>query len=311
VDTEKQKTIAIVIPVFNEQANIVALCDRIEKVIAGLAEYRWSLIFVDDGSSDATVDRLKEQIDRGLPISIIRFSRNFGHQAAIKAGMDHAQADAVITMDGDGQHPPEFIPKLIEIWLHGYQVVQTVRAPVQTGLSWWHRTRVRWAYRIINYFADRPVPSECADFRLIDRKVLDHLRTLSEVGPMLRGLVAWVGFKQTTIEYVLENRMNGQSRYSLRQMFGLMAGGVFDLSRKPLGLATTGGLGLIGVAFLARIFGIVGGLVFWIFLMAAIELLAIGLIGVYLGRAYNQVLDRPMYIISETVNFSDSSIQHS
>ena len=304
MQTETPKTIALVIPVFNEQDNIAALCERIEKVIADLANYRWSLIFVDDGSSDATVDRLKDQIARGLPISIIRLSRNFGHQAAIKAGMNFASADAVITMDGDGQHPPELIPKLIDLWLQGYQVVQTVRSPLQSlaNVGWFHRCCVRWAYRIINYFAERPIPPQCADFRLIDRKVLDHLRNLSEVAPMLRGLVAWIGFKQTTLEYVVQNRMNGQSRYPLRQMLNLMAGGVFDLSRKPLNLATAGGITLIIVGILTRLTGLIGGLVFWIFLLTAIELLALGLIGVYLGRAYNQVLDRPMYIIDETVN---------
>ncbi len=304
MQTETPKTIALVIPVFNEQDNIAALCERIEKVIADLANYRWSLIFVDDGSSDATVDRLKNQIARGLPISIIRLSRNFGHQAAIKAGMNFASADAVITMDGDGQHPPELIPKLIDLWLQGYQVVQTVRSSLQSlaNVGWFHRCCVRWAYRIINYFAERPIPPQCADFRLIDRKVLDHLRNLSEVAPMLRGLVAWIGFKQTTLEYVVQNRMNGQSRYPLRQMLNLMAGGVFDLSRKPLNLATAGGITLIIVGILARLTGLIGGLVFWIFLLTAIELLALGLIGVYLGRAYNQVLDRPMYIIDETVN---------
>lgn len=305
MQTETPKTIALVIPVFNEQDNIAALCERIEKVIADLANYRWSLIFVDDGSSDATVDRLKDQIARGLPISIIRLSRNFGHQAAIKAGMNFASADAVITMDGDGQHPPELIPKLIDLWLQGNQVVQTVRSPLQSlaNVGWFHRCCVRWAYRIINYFAERPIPPQCADFRLIDRKVLDHLlRNLSEVAPMLRGLVAWIGFKQTTLEYVVQNRMNGQSRYPLRQMLNLMAGGVFDLSRKPLNLATAGGITLIIVGILTRLTGLIGGLVFWIFLLTAIELMALGLIGVYLGRAYNQVLDRPMYIIDETVN---------
>jgi dolichol-phosphate mannosyltransferase len=304
METNECKTIAVVIPVFNEQDNIAVLCDRLQKVMSDLNAYRWSLIFVDDGSSDATVDRLREQLGRGLPISIIRFSRNFGHQAAIKAGMDHADADAVITMDGDGQHPPELIPKLIELWLAGNQVVQTVRSPMQTNVSWFHRTRVRWAYRVINCFADRPIPPQCADFRLVDRKVLEHLKNLTEVGPMLRGLVAWVGFKQTTLEYVVQNRMNGQSRYPLRQMLALMAGGVFDLSRKPLGFATVGGLVLIGVGIVARLAGIISGLALWIFLMTAIELLALGLIGVYLGRAYNQVLDRPMYIIDETVNIS-------
>lgn len=308
METDKSRTIAVVIPVLNEQDNIAALCDRLQKVMGDLNEYRWSIVFVDDGSSDATVDRLREQMDRGLPISIIRFSRNFGHQAAIKAGMDHVDADAVITMDGDGQHPPELIPKLIELWRAGHGVVQTVRSSVQNNVSWFHRTRVRWAYRVINCFADRPIPPQCADFRLIDRKVMDHLKQLSEVGLMLRGLVAWVGFKQTTLEYEVQDRMNGQSRYPLRQMLALMAGGVFDLSRKPLGFATVGGLGLLGVGIILRLAGMISGLGFWICLMTAIELLALGLIGVYLGRAYNQVLDRPMYIIDETVNIVPENV---
>jgi dolichol-phosphate mannosyltransferase len=301
----ERKSIAVVIPVFNEQDNVDVLCDRLGALIAAQNEYSWKLIFVDDGSKDATTDRLKARLEGGLPISIIRFSRNFGHQAAIKAGLDCAEADAVITMDGDGQHPPEFVPKLLELWRAGNQVVQTVRAPEQENEQQLRQKLTRWAYEVINWFADRPIPSACADFRLIDRVVLNELKSMPETEPMLRGLVAWVGFRQTTLEYQVQSRLSGESRYSLRQMFKLLAGGIFDMSRKPLGFASVASAVLAGMGLLGWLIGLVSGVVFWLFFLTSLELLSLGLVGAYLGRAYMEVLDRPMYIISEKVNFEE------
>ena len=178
METDEQnngrKTIAVVIPVFNEQDNVDTLCDRLCNLIASQGMYRWKLVFVDDGSKDATTDRLKARLDGGLPISIIRF-HEFRPSGRIKAGLDFVDADAVITMDGDGQHPPELIPKLLET-LAGRQSGRTRpwRAPVQDrelGLRW---KLSKVAYAIINWFADRPIPPECADFRLIDRVILNE-----------------------------------------------------------------------------------------------------------------------------------------
>jgi polyisoprenyl-phosphate glycosyltransferase len=297
------KTIAIVIPVFNEAGNIDLLCDRLGAVIGKLTEYRWRLIFVDDASQDDTVAKLTVRLEGGLPITVIRFTRNFGHQAAIKAGLDHAEADAVVTMDGDLQHPPELIEQMLPLWLAGNLVVQTVRERVETPENAARRKMVRWAYKIINWFAERPIPEECADFRLIDRRVLDELKKLPEVNPMLRGLVAWVGFKQTILPYQVRPRAQGESRFTLRQLVNLLAGGIFDLSRKPLGFGTVAGAALMIIGLLSWIAGFMSGLTFFVFLLAAIQLLGLGLIGSYLGRAYNQMLDRPLYIISEKINF--------
>jgi polyisoprenyl-phosphate glycosyltransferase len=245
-----------------------------------------------------------------MPISIIRFSRNFGHQAAIKAGLDFVDADAVITMDGDGQHPPEMIPKLLELWHAGNQVVQTVRADVQENEIGTRQKMSKWAYAIINWFADRPIPPACADFRLIDRVVLDALKAMPENEPMLRGLVAWVGYRQVTLDYQVQTRMSGESRYSMRQMFKLLAGGIFDMSRKPLGFATVASGVLAGLGLLGWLIGLVSGVIFWLFLLTSLELLSLGLVGAYLGRAYMEVLDRPMYIVSEKVNFDEATVNH-
>jgi polyisoprenyl-phosphate glycosyltransferase len=298
-----EKTIAIVIPVFNESGNIDLLCDRLGAVMGKLAEFRWKLIFVDDGSRDDTAAKLTARQAGGLPITVIRFTRNFGHQAAIKAGLDHADADAVVTMDGDLQHPPELIEQMLPLWQAGNLVVQTVRQRVETSENAARRRVVRCAYKIINWFAERPIPEECADFRLIDRQVLEKLKKMPEVTPMLRGLVAWVGFKQITLPYQVQHRAGGESRFTLRQLVNLLAGGIFDLSRKPLGFGTVAGAALTILGFLGWAVGLTTGLMFFIFFLAAVQLLALGLIGSYLGRAYNQTLNRPLYIVSEKVNF--------
>ncbi len=268
-----------------------------------LAEYRWKLIFVDDGSRDDTVQKLTARQEGGMPITAIRLTRNFGHQAAIKAGLDHTEADAVVTMDGDLQHPPEVIEQMLQLWREGNLVVQTVRRREEADGSTARRVLVRWAYKVINWFAERPIPEECADFRLIDRRILEELKKMPEANPMLRGLVAWVGFKQTKLPYQVQHRAGGESRFTLRQLFNLLAGGIFDLSRKPLGFGTAAGAGLMVLGFLAWIVGVISGLMFFVFLLAAVELLGLGLIGSYLGRAYNQTLNRPLFIISEKINF--------
>ncbi|MFA5863991.1 MAG: glycosyltransferase family 2 protein [Phycisphaerae bacterium] len=298
-----KKTVAVVVPVFNEEANIDAFCERIEKVASDLSEYRWQFVFVDDGSRDGTMEKLRQRQSMGQPITILRLSRNFGHQAAIKAGLDCSDADAVITMDGDLQHPPELIPRLVELWQEGFEVVQTVRRQ-ECGTR---RGLVRWAYRVINWFAERPIPPECADFRLIDRQVLVELKKMPEANPTLRGLVAWVGFRQTTIEYEVQNRLGGQSRFTFRQLVNLLAGGIFDLSRRPLAFGTAAGTILTIVGLVGWIVGLMSGIMFFIFVLAAIELWTLSLIGAYLGRAYNEVLGRPMYIVSEKVNFKEIS----
>jgi len=303
MNIDGQQTVAIVIPVYNEEAGVDALCQRLRTVLESQNDYRWRLIFVDDGSRDATVARLTDQQNKGLSITILRLTRNFGHQAAIKAGLDYVDADAVITMDGDLQHPPEMIPQLLSLWREGNLVVQTVRAENQVNLDPTRRMLVRWAYQAINWFAERPIPEECADFRLIDRRVLTELKKLPETNPMLRGLVAWVGFKQTTIPYEVQSRHGGVSRFTLRQLINLLAGGIFDLSRKPLKFGTATGVVLAGLGLVSWIVGLISGLFFFIIFLTVVQLLGMGLIGSYLGRAYEEVLDRPLYIISETRNF--------
>ncbi len=303
MNSDGRKTVAIVIPVYNEQGNVDALCGELSKIMAEQSAFAWRLIFVDDGSRDETIPKLVEQQKAGMPITILRFTRNFGHQAAIKAGLDYADADAVITMDGDLQHPPAMIPQLLALWQQGNLMVQTVRAQNQANLSGPRRTLVRWAYQVINWFAERPIPEECADFRLIDRCVLEELKKLPETNPMLRGLVAWVGFKQVTIPYEVQSRHGGVSRFTFRQLVNLLAGGIFDMSRKPLKFGTAAGVALAGLGFVAWLVGLMSGVLFFAFILAAIQLFGMGLIGSYLGRAYNEVLGRPLYIVSETMNF--------
>jgi dolichol-phosphate mannosyltransferase len=296
------KTIAVVIPVFNEEGNIDPLCARLDELIQKHREYHWQLIFVDDGSSDRTVERLARRQGE-LPITIICLSRNFGHQSAIKAGLDHADADAVVTLDGDLQHPPELIDKLLEKWQQGYKVVHAVRRTITPG--GWKSLFGSLGYRIINLFAERPILPEAADFRLIDRVVADALKRMYAPEPILRSLVAWLGFDRATVSYDVQPRLSGKSSYSLRQMRKLLLSGIFDFSLKPLRFASLAGAVLLIVSLCGHpwLFNWFPSTVSLVLMVGALELFAMGLIAIYLGRAYRQSLGWPLYVIAEKLNF--------
>lgn len=299
--TERTKTVAVVIPVFNEEANIEPLCSRLAGVIGGLSEYKWRIIFVDDGSVDRTVELLELRREE-LPITILQLSRNFGHQAALKAGLDHADADAVITMDGDLQHGPELIVRMLEKWRAGSKIVHAVRGPLAGGGI--KSLAGSAGYRIINFFADRPLLAGAADFRLVDRLVADVLKQMYSPDPMLRGLVAWLGFEPAAVSYQVQPRGHGKSRYPLRQMCNLLVSGIFDFSARPLLFGLLAALILIFLAIVGHPYclGWFSSLVWLVLIVAAVELLALALIGVYLGRAYRQSQGWPMYVIAEKLN---------
>ncbi len=301
--------ISIVVPVLDEEECVEELARRIDEVMAGVdAEYE--LIFVDDGSRDGTPERVAE-LHKAAPsrVQSIRFTRSFGHQAALVAGLRHARGDAVVTMDGDLQHPPEFLPTLIDAWREGADVVHTVRrlAP-GTARSRKERT-AHVFYRVMSALGSVPVIPASADFRLLDRRVVDAFNTLEERFIYARGLIPWLGFRDARVEYQVGERYAGQSKYSFWPMLRLALDGLFSFSVLPLRLISLLGLvtTLFGVAFgvHALIAHLTGGVaasgwtsvVVLILIFGGVQLLSVGILSEYVGRVYDEVKRRPRYVI--------------
>ncbi len=301
--------ISIVVPVLDEEECVEELARRIDEVMAGVdAEYE--LIFVDDGSRDGTPERVAE-LHKAAPsrVQSIRFTRSFGHQAALVAGLRHARGDAVVTMDGDLQHPPEFLPTLIDVWREGADVVHTVRrlAP-GTARSRKERT-AHVFYRVMSALGSVPVIPASADFRLLDRRVVDAFNTLEERFIYARGLIPWLGFRDARVEYQVGERYAGQSKYSFWPMLRLALDGLFSFSVLPLRLISLLGLvtTLFGVAFgvHALIAHLTGGVaasgwtsvVVLILIFGGVQLLSVGILSEYVGRVYDEVKRRPRYVI--------------
>jgi len=308
---------SLVIPVWNEESVLPILYERLVQVMANAGD-SWEVIFVNDGSRDRTLPILLELHERDPRIKAINFSRNFGHQVAITAGFDYAEGDAVIVMDADMQDPPEVILRLIEQWRAGYDVVYAVRTK-RAGESLFKLWTASLFYRTIRSIADIDIPLDAGDFRLMDRKVVLAMRTLREKNRFMRGLSSWVGFKQVAVEYERAARFAGATKYPLRRMMRLAANAITSFSHVPLQLATyTGfilaGLSLAGilVAIIMRLSGISAfsgqatTLVSVLFL-GGIQLIFLGIIGEYLGRIYDEVKNRPLYIVTEAYGFASST----
>ncbi|HEC22518.1 MAG TPA: glycosyltransferase, partial [Chloroflexi bacterium] len=304
---------SIVAPVYNEVANVRELYRRISAVMNDLGD-PWELILVNDGSTDGSADVMNALYaeDPGH-VRVIHFSRNFGHQIAVTAGMDHARGQAVILIDADLQDPPEVIPEMIQKWREGYEVVYAVRAE-REGESWFKRVTASLFYRLLYRITDVDIPLDTGDFRLMDRSVVDAVHAMREQHRFVRGMVSWVGFRQTGIRYRRHKRHAGETKYPLRKMLRLAWDGVTGFSYFPLQLATYLGFGIallsafsILVVVYLRIFaraavrpleGQATTLVVVLFL-GSVQLISLGIIGEYLGRIYNEVKGRPLYIVRE------------
>ncbi|MBB6674283.1 glycosyltransferase family 2 protein [Cohnella nanjingensis] len=300
---------SIVVPVYNEEAVIHDTYRELKAVMDGIGE-RYELVFVNDGSRDRTADILKGYAERDRDVKLIDFSRNFGHQIAITAGMDYASGEAVVVIDADLQDPPSLIPRMIAKWREGYDVVYAKRT-ARKGETAFKRWTAHAFYRLLQATADVDIPVDTGDFRLLDRRVCEELRRLPEKNRYVRGLVSWVGFRQTSVEYVRDERLAGETQYPLRKMLKLSLDGMTSFSSKPLKLSTTAGLLLMGAGILYALielgaisFGgasfsgwqtvIVLQLLFTGFLLAAI-----GMAGEYIGRIYDEAKGRPLYIVRE------------
>lgn len=304
-----RKKISVVVPSYNEEGNISVLATRLVAVLKALP-YNYEVIFIDDGSSDGTLEQLKTLTSLDENLYYLELSRNFGHQNALKAGYDCANGDCIISMDGDMQHPPELIPQFIEKWEQGYDVVYTTRE-YQDEATIFKTKSSDLFYRMINSISDTKLEKGTADFRLIDRKVANVLNHINENGIFMRGMIKWLGFKQYAIHYTAEARFSGKSKYTVKKMVRFAVEGITAFSVRPLYMATGMGIFFASCAILYVPYilisyysgHVVSG---WASVLASIvffggvQLMVLGIIGIYLGKLFMQAKQRPNYIIRST-----------
>jgi glycosyltransferase involved in cell wall biosynthesis len=302
--------ISIVVPTLNEEGNIEVLYQEIRKVFSALESFDFELIYVNDGSTDDSLEYIKRLSNEDHRVRFLSFSRNFGHQNALKAGLDHAEGDAVISMDADMQHPPTLIPQMFKLWKEGNDVVFSIRHD-NNQISLFKKSTSKFFYRLVNYLSDTKLEEGTADFRLLDRKVVSVLRTYNESNLFFRGIIPTLGFKQIGIQYTPQNRFSGTTKYSFSKMLKFALTGITSSSAKPLYFSIYLGLFFAATTFLYAIYAIYISLFTneavtgWTSIIASIlfiggvQLIMIGIIGIYLGKLFTQSKNRPNYIIEE------------
>jgi glycosyltransferase involved in cell wall biosynthesis len=300
-------TLSIVAPVFNELENIPELYRRVQAVMSAMF-ISWELVLVDDGSTDGSTDRILELAKQDEHVRPVIFARNFGHQVAITAGWDYARGDAVVIIDADLQDPPEVIPDLVAKWREGHEVVYAVRAE-REGETWFKKTTATLFYRIVHKITDVKIPVDTGDFRLMDRQVVDVLKTMRERYRFPRGMSAWVGFRQVGVPYKRAVRFAGTTKYPFSKMLKLALNAITGFSYFPLQLATYFGFASAGVAIIAipvvaimrltgsQFFGGQATTLISVLFLGGVQLISLGVIGEYLGRIYDEVKGRPLYIV--------------
>jgi polyisoprenyl-phosphate glycosyltransferase len=305
------RLLSVVAPMLDEAGTVEQFHRR---VCAALHGVPFELVVVDDGSTDGTRELLAELAYRDERVKVVELSRNFGHQTALTAGLDHASGDAVVMIDSDLQDPPELIPTMVERWREGADVVYAVRSE-RNGETRFKLATARWFYRLLSKLSPIDLRHDSGDFRLLDRRALDALLAMRERNRYLRGMTVWVGFTQTAVAYKRDPRYAGQTKYPLRKMVRFALDAIVSFSQTPLQVATIVGFACAGIAFLGipaaitmRIFGqFVPGVtttVIAVLLLGGIQLMAIGVIGEYVGRVYDEVKARPLYLVRERRNLS-------
>lgn len=298
--------VSVVIPAFNEQDTIKPLTERLISVVSKYKDYE--ILFIDDGSNDKTLEIIEDLAARNNNIKFLSFSRNFGHQAALMAGLLYVDGDCIISLDADLQHPPELIDQLIEKWQAGYEVVYTIREDTE-GISFLKRVISSAFYKCMNIISNINLEKGSADFRLLDKSVVEALRDVRESSIFLRGIISWVGFKQCSIKYKADSRFAGKSKYTFWKMFTFALNGITSFSVKPLHLATVLGSIISLFAFIYGMFALymsiftdktISGwtsLILSVVFMGGVQLLMIGILGEYIGRVFIETKRRPNYII--------------
>ncbi|NLE83007.1 MAG: glycosyltransferase family 2 protein [Chloroflexi bacterium] len=304
-----EPTFTVIAPIYNELDNLTLLYQRVKAVMESTGE-PWELILVDDGSTDGSTDLMRQLATEDQRVRPVIFARNFGHQIAVTAGMDYSRGQAVTIIDADLQDPPEVILDLIEKWREGYQIVYAVRSE-REGESWFKLTTASLFYKLIFKITDVKIPLNTGDFRLIDRKALDVMGTMRERSRFLRGMGAWVGFKQIGVEYKRHARHAGETHYPLKNMIKLALNAITGFSTYPLQLLTTAGAILVGLSLVLLLvylllaifnnFDLTYILATWLSLifLSGILLIGMGILGEYIGRTYDEAKGRPLYIIAE------------
>ncbi|MCX6065582.1 MAG: glycosyltransferase family 2 protein [Chloroflexi bacterium] len=300
---------SIIAPIFNEFDNLPELYSRVKEVMDSTGE-SWELILVDDGSTDGSTDRIRALSDADETVRPVIFARNFGHQIAVTAGLDYARGQAIVVIDADLQDPPEVILELSRKWKDGYEVVYAVRAE-REGESWFKLLTASLFYRVIYRITDVKIPLDTGDFRLIDRKVVDVMNSMREKHRFLRGMGAWVGFKQIGVEYKRAARHAGETKYPFKKMLKLALNAITGFSYFPLQVATYFGFISAGIAILAiplvvferltgsqAFYGQATTLIAVLF-FGGVQLISLGVLGEYIGRIYDEVKGRPLYIVRD------------
>ena len=305
--------VSIVAPVFNEAAGIRTFVDAVASELEALA-YSWEIVLVDDGSTDTTWKTLQALHAEDSRVKILRFSRNFGHQLAITAGMQYAQGDAVIVMDSDLQHPPKLIPQMIAQWKEGFEVVYTVRSYGEE-IGWFKRTSSHLFYQTLNFLSETKLEPGVSDFRLLDRAVLDQFNAMPENVRFIRGMIRWLGFRQTSITFTAAPRFAGQSKYSFAKMCRLALEGITSFSVLPLRWITACGLTVaaMSLCYAAYVLGEVWmtgitspgwpTLIVAVLFLGGMQLTALGIVGEYVGRIYMETKRRPLFVVQEQCGF--------
>ena len=309
-------TISIIAPVYNEEAILHELYKRISETMETLGE-SWELVLVNDGSWDRSYEIMLELHEQDPRVHIVNFSRNFGHQIAITAGMDYAQGQAVVIIDADLQDPPSVILEMVDKWKEGYEVVYAIRRE-RKGETRFKLWTAKMFYRVINKITGVNIPLDTGDFRLLDRKAVDALRQIREHHRFMRGLSVWIGFRQTGVTYVREERFAGETKYPLSKMLRFAMDGITSFSYLPLQFATYIGFIIAGLSVLGILATIIlrlsGSQAFYgqattlvmVLFLGGIQLISLGIIGEYLGRIYDEVKNRPLYIVDEAVGFEQN-----
>ncbi len=302
-------TYSIIAPIFNERENLPELLRRVSEVMTSTHE-PWELLLVDDGSSDGSSDIIRDMAQKDKHIRPVIFARNFGHQVAVTAGLDYSRGDAVVIIDADLQDPPELILEMSKKWQEGNEVVFAVRAE-REGESWFKLWTASLFYRIIYRITDVKIPLDTGDFRLMDRKVVDVMNRMRERHRFLRGMSAWVGFKQIGVEYKRAARKAGETKYPFRKMFRLAINAVTGFSYFPLQVATFFGFVSASVAIIAipvvALLRLAGTHFFEgqtttliaVLFLGGVQLISLGVLGEYIGRLYDEAKGRPLYIVRE------------
>ena len=305
------KLLSLIVPVFNEEEVLPASYARMSAAMQALTGYDYEIIYVNDGSRDGTMKQLRAIAKEHKEVRVISFSRNFGHQLAVTAGMDNARGDALIIIDADLQDPPEVIAELVKAWENGADIAYGKRLK-REGETVFKKLTAFCYYRLLNAMSAYPIPLDTGDFRLLDKKVADVFLKMREHNRFLRGMSGWMGFDAVPVEYIRHERQAGKTKYTLKKMLRLAFDGILGFSYKPMSLAlyagaalgVTGMLGLIALIIIAATIGCAPWL--WavdaLVLINALTLAAIGVQGAYLNRIYDEVRDRPLYIAAETIN---------